>query len=80
MIKLSFKTQEVLDLDMTALLPIFYFYLWYSLFFLIITDTEIGTQQPAVGAHAYVCCVAEVLCSGLFYLKKLFLCNFFFCM
>lgn len=46
---------------MTALLPIFYFYLWYSLFVLIITDTEIGTQQPAVGAHA-MCAMLQKSC------------------
>lgn len=58
--------QDLLDLDMTPLLPIFYLYLWNSLFVSIITDAEIGTQLPAVGTHAHLCCVAQVLCSGLF--------------
>lgn len=53
--------QEVFDLDMRALLPIFYFYLWYSVFVLIITGTEMDIQLPAVGLHAYLCCIAEVL-------------------
>lgn len=26
---------------------------------MIISDTEIGTQLPALGAHAYLCCVSR---------------------